>query len=166
MSSVRPTMVVCLIGAVSFPALSADQSDSAMRDAARLGACMVAMDAACVTALSNLEGYASLGTPSGEFLKSQTRFFEAQKQVHWKTLRYDVATPTVWLSDAHRKFVVLPYSRDADYSGQVRTFHSYLIGVSSDSGSSWRFVDGGDLTAQQVQAVMPPYDGQPLPKSY
>jgi hypothetical protein len=54
-------------------------------------------------------------------------------------------------------FAVLPQSLTMKVSGGTLLARSFVIGVSTDGGSHWWFVDGANLTPEKLKIVLPAF---------
>lgn len=136
---------------------------AALRDARRLAECTKILDASCVVSLSDTKGYQRLNPPGFRYADSQAFFFAAMKQRGYGWTRYDVTPPKNLYLDGGRFYAFVPYVRTLHLAGQWSTTEAYEIALSSDGGETWTFVDGNNLTATQIRAIIPSYSGQPLP---
>ena len=49
-------------------------------------------------------------------------------------------------------YAVVPFRLDMTAPGEIPgTLHSYLIGVSKDQGSNWKFIDGGGVAGDRAK---------------
>jgi hypothetical protein len=135
---------------------------AAYRDAQRLAACMKALDAPCVVALSNVHSYQVLGgDPDFNFAKAQTRFFDGMKREGWGFSVFAVSLPRDLYVDGGRLYAFVPYSSTSNFGGRTSTNQAFLTALSNDGGENWTFVT--TTNSEQVQRIIPGYTGQPLP---
>ena len=69
-------------------------------------------------------------------------------------------------STAQNKFVIVPTQLTLSLPGATIQADSFLLGISSDLGKTWKFVDGaGIATQEQQKKLLPPLpDDFQLPK--
>jgi len=150
----------------SADALAQDPLDTALRDAQHLAECMTALDAPCVSALSDVKSYQLLNGTAFDFAKTQTRFFEKLRDRGWRWTRYDVTGPEEVFQDGPRLYAFVPYVSTSTFGGQPHTRQSFEVALSVDGGQTWKFVDIGDPTPERVHLIIPSYVGQPLPPTH
>jgi hypothetical protein len=147
----------------SADALAQDPLDTVSRDAQRLAQCMLALDAPCVIALSDIHSYQLLSTTPFDFAKSQTRFFDALRDHGWGWIRYDVTAPREVFQDGTRLYAFVPCLRTSTFGGNLHTTQTFDIALSVDGGGTWKFVRIGNPTPERIRLIIPSYSGQPLP---
>jgi hypothetical protein len=151
-----------LVGSAS--AFAEDPLDSALRDAQQLAQCMMALDAPCVTALSDIHSYQLLSTgPVDDFGKKQAHFFDALRDHGWGWTRYDVAAPRQAFQDGTRLYAFVPCVRTSTFGGHAKTTQTFDIALSVDGGHTWKFVGLANPTPERIRLIIPSYSGQPLP---
>jgi hypothetical protein len=79
-------------------------------------------------------------------------------------MAFDVAPPRDLYIDDGRMYSFVPFTVTSKCGGRLSTGQGYFISLSRDGGDSWTFVYAGpDFTLDQLRAVIPSYNGQPLP---
>lgn len=160
----RPMSILVSVLAISAAVTvrAQDPRTTVVRDAQRLAYCMVALNATCVTALSGVAVYERLSKPAFDFAKSQRSWFDGLKRVGASYTQMDVSTHPQVFTLHGRLYAFVPYRQTMHWPGHpIRSHSSYLIGVSRDSGLSWKFVGGPAVTDQNVQLVIKGYRGSP-----
>lgn len=70
---------------------------------------------------------------------------------------YTALTPGNFISNANAVFVVVPV--ELRFAAPAHEIHavsrSYLLGISTDAGRTWKFADGSDLDEQAARDVLP-----------
>jgi hypothetical protein len=158
-----------LVG-IAFLACSAAAQGSAteevVRDAQLMADCAKALDATCVIELSDVASYELIAPPEAHFhfAKSQSRFYAALRRNGFQYTRFDVYAPTNIFSGDGRLYAFVPYIYAEEAPGQSFKEHrAFFIAISTDSGSSWKFVDGDGISTDNLRKIIPSYSGQPLP---
>jgi len=152
-------LLALLLGATD--ASAQDPLDTALRDAQQLAECMKALDAACVTALSDIKSYQLLSPAGVDFSKHQTHFFDKLRERGWGWTRYEVAAPSEVFHDGTRLYAFVPTVSTSTVGGQPHTTRSFDVALSVDGGETWKFV--GINKPEQIRHIIPSYFGQPLP---
>jgi hypothetical protein len=67
------------------------------------------------------------------------------KEQGFALLSYKVDDPGEFLTEAENTFVVVPTTNQMTAPGGKMVGKSYLLGISSDGGKTWRFVEGSAL---------------------
>ena len=150
-----------LVGSAGAPAQ--EPLDTALRDAQRLAECMKALDAPCVTALSDVKSYQLLSATGFDFAKTQTHYFDSLREHGWGWITFDVKAPDQVFRDGARLYAFVPYVSRSNFGGEVHTRQTFEVALSTDRGETWMFVDGAHLTPARMRVLIPSYSGQPLP---
>jgi hypothetical protein len=162
-------IIAIMLSCVSSGAIAAstEKAVAALRDAHQLVDCMMAFDTACVIKSTYTEYLQRQGTTPQQLEKSVANVYAQLRAMGGKFTRIDLAQPTDTFSGDVREFIFIPYDQVLQLSDrQIRT-RSYLIGISQDSGKTWRFVDGVKITRENIQLIIPSYGGRPpLPRSH
>jgi hypothetical protein len=125
---------------------------------------MKAMDAGCVIRLSDVDSYNRLSSPDFDFPAAQTRFFEAMKREGMKYTLFNVSLPVHEFTIDGRMYAFVPYISKLDRGSTPGSeVTSHFLSISKDGGKSWTFVDFSPLVQENIQQVIPGYNGQPLP---
>lgn len=71
--------------------------------------------------------------------------------------KYEVGDPGRFHTQGDNTFVIIPATAEMKFSAGKIITNSYLLGISSDSGKSWKFVDGQGLADTNGRdSVLPP----------
>jgi hypothetical protein len=143
-------------------AATADPAATATRDVQRLANCWRTFDAACVIALSHVASYERLGG-SQKFTELQFRTYRSMKKAGAKYTRLDVSAPWEPFAGDGHLYIFVPYASVLEFNGNSVEIQAYFIGISDDSGETWQFFDGSLVTRENIRAIIPSYDGRPLP---
>jgi hypothetical protein len=76
---------------------------------------------------------------------------------------FDLAPPWKPFSLDRRTYAFVPYSYSLLARGETTRVQAFFIGVSEDSGSTWKFMDGVSVTPDNIGVVLPGFDGRALP---
>jgi hypothetical protein len=82
------------------------------------------------------------------------------KSAHATYSRFDLGAPWPPFVTLGRRYIFIPYNAVLEGFGRKALAKSFLIGVSEDDGSSWKFVDGQRLTKDMIGQVIPGYVGK------
>lgn len=132
-----------------------------LREAEKFASCTKALDTGCVIALSDAQGYERLSAPGFRYRESQARYFEEFKEMGSRYTRFELAGAPVIFQKERSLYCFVPYRAEGVIAGQEFKTDAYLIGRSPDGGLSWKFVDGTNLSIEQVRLLIPAYDGHP-----
>ena len=69
---------------------------------------------------------------------------------------YTLETPTEYQGTAPDLAVIVPQKMRMKFTKGFITQSAFLLAVSDDSGATWKFVDGAQLTPEMVRAILPP----------
>jgi hypothetical protein len=145
------------------PLRAVDISANASRDAARLVSCMKAFDAACANSFTYTKVLEAHGISRSQLDQAVTNLYGNMKSIHAAYSRFDLEAPWSPFVKGGRSYVFVPYNAVLEGNGRKTTAKAFFIGVSEDSGVSWKFVDGQQITKETIGHVIPEYVGQ-LPK--
>jgi len=148
----------------SAPAAAAeDPSANATHDATRLVVCMRAFDAACVNSLTYTKVFEDRGI-SRDLLNQQVGgMYKQMKGAGVRYTRFQLGSPWPPFVSRDLTYVFIPYDMELKGGGRYVMAKSFFIGVSSDSGISWKFVEGQKVTQDNVATIIPGYSGGALP---
>jgi hypothetical protein len=149
-------MTATLLGA-------ADISADATRDATRLVACMKAFDAVCTNSLTYSKVFEDRGISRDQLDQQVGAMYRQMKGAGARYSRFDLGAPWPPFVSRDLTYVFIPYDMVLKGGGRYVTAKSFFIGVSSDSGISWKFVDGQKVTQDNVGMIIPGYGGGALP---
>jgi hypothetical protein len=152
---------LCLFAPVS----AADFTGNATRDAERLVVCMKSFDAKCVVTLTYVMVFEDRGITDDELALRMTDMYQKLRFMGATYSSFELATAWKVILANGRYYIFIPYSAVVDVDGQKTSQQSFLLGVSEDSGISWKFVDGASVTQDNVVSIIPGYSGPLPPKS-
>jgi hypothetical protein len=140
-----------------------DLSANANRDAMRLVACMKSFDSACANTLTYTKVFEDRGISRVQLEKRVADLYQKLKSMHATYSRFDLDAPWPPFIASGRNYVFVPYNMTLETGEQRASSTSFLIGVSEDSGISWKFLDGQNFTQDNIGVIVPGYTGDKLP---
>jgi hypothetical protein len=143
--------------------IAADISNNATRDATRLVVCMKAFDAACVNSLMYTKVFEDRGISRDQLDQQVGAMYKQMKGAGARYSRFELGDPWAPFESRDLTYLFIPYDMVLKGGGRYVTAKSFFIGVSSDSGISWKFVDGQKVTQENVAMIIPGYSGAALP---
>lgn len=163
MSRRSKSLFISVLFLAALSAGAADLAANASGDAMRLVACMKAYDAACVNSLTYTKVLEDHGISRDQLEQAVTNMYQQMKARGARYSRFDLDAPWEPFVSVGLTYVFIPYHVVLKaHSGDVLA-KSFFIGVSDDSGVSWKFVDGQKVTKDNIKMIIPGYDGRPLP---
>jgi hypothetical protein len=142
---------------------AADISANASRDATRLVACMKTFDAACVNSLTYTKTFEDRGISRDQLDQQIAKMYQQMKSLRARYALFELSAPWPAFAARGNTYVFIPYSMVLRVRGQDTVGKAFFIGISDDSGSSWKFVDGQKITQDNIKMFIPDYDGATLP---
>jgi hypothetical protein len=145
---------------VSMPCRAADIAANARRDAARLANCMKAFDAPCANSMTYTKILEERGISRSQLDQQVGAMYANLKTSHVTYSRFDLGAPWPPFVRLGRRYIFIPYNAVLEGMGRKALAKSFLIGVSEDDGTSWKFVDGQRLTKDMIGQIIPGYVGK------
>jgi hypothetical protein len=142
---------------------AADITTNATRDAMRLLTCMKTLDAACANSLTYVKVFEEHGITREKLDQSVTNLYQQLKSVHGTYTRLELNAPWPPFATRGLTYIFIPYSGVLKSPARNVSTTSFLVGVSEDSGISWKFIDGQKVTPDNVGMIIPGYSGAKLP---
>jgi hypothetical protein len=140
-----------------------DLSANAHRDALQLVACMKAFDSTCANSLTYTKVFEEHGISRLQIDQRVGDLYQKLKSMRATYSRFDLDTPWPPFIASGRNYIFIPYNMTLETGEQRASIMSFFIGVSEDSGVSWRFVDGQSATQDNIGTIIPGYAGAKLP---
>src|SRR5271169_835571 len=147
------------------PLNAADISTNASRDAMRLVVCMKAFDAVCANSLTYMKIYEDRGISRDLLDKTVSNIYGQLKSDHATYTLFNLSEPWPPFVVGGLIYIFIPYSMALEVRGHDTLSKAFFIGVSDDSGISWKFVDGQKTTQDNIGMIIPGYGGGTLPPS-
>lgn len=72
-------------------------------------------------------------------------------------IAFRIGDPSEFKTGGSELFTVIPTEVDAKLPDGKMTGKSYLVGVSSDRGKTWFFVDGAQLNEESIKSMFPKF---------
>ena len=155
--------LVLLLSFFSMHSRAADIAANASRDAARLVACMKAFDAGCVNSLTYTKMLEDHGISRDQLDQGLVKMYRQMKSLRARYAVFELSAAWPPIVSRENTFVFIPYSMVLTARGQDTIGKAFFIGISGDSGVSWKFVDGQKITQDNIKMFIPGYDGAALP---
>jgi len=89
--------------------------------------------------------------------------YQQLKSAHARYTRFDLSAPWPPFVAGRLTYIFIPYNMVLEVRGQDTWSRAFFIGVSDDSGVSWKFVDGQKTTQDNIGSIIPGYEGATLP---
>jgi hypothetical protein len=157
-------MVICSATLGSGSDALADTAGNLTRDAQRFAHCMKLLDARCVIGVMHTKPMRDRGASDSEIFKRIDKQLTPLKELGLGYKRFDNQEPwePIVIGDLLVAFV--PYEGEFQLSYRNGfLIEAYLIGVSKDEGATWQFIDGSNLSKDDLTGGLPGYSGQPVP---
>jgi hypothetical protein len=129
----------------------------------RLVACMKAFDADCANPLTYTQIFEDHGISRDQLDQGVANMYQNLKSIHATYTRFDLGAPWPSFVARGKNYIFIPYNMVLKARGQNTSSKSFFIGVSVDSGGSWKFVDSQKVTQDNVSMIIPGYSGAKLP---
>jgi hypothetical protein len=141
-----------------------DLAAQATREARRLVACMQAFDAACANALTYTKALEEHGFSHDQLDQIVTNLYQKLKSADAKYSSFELGSSGEPFVAGDKTYIFIPYEMDMVFDGKDTSSKAFFVGVSEDSGVSWKFFDGRRVTKDNVETIIPGYKGAPLPE--
>jgi hypothetical protein len=145
------------------PVNAAEISANASRDAVRLVACMKDFDAVCANSLTYTKIFEDHGISRDQLDHTVADLYQQLKSAHARYTRFDLSAPWPPFVAGRLTYIFIPYNMVLEVRGQDTWSRAFFIGVSDDSGVSWKFIDGQKTTQDNIGSIIPGYEGATLP---
>jgi hypothetical protein len=143
--------------------MAVDMAANATRDVMRLVECMKALDAVCANSLTYTRVFEEHGIPRDKLDQAVTNLYHQLKSVHGSFARLDLNAAWPPFAARGRTYIFIPYNGLLKSPARNVLTTSFFIGVSEDSGISWKFIDGQKATPDNIAMIIPGYGGGPMP---
>jgi hypothetical protein len=90
-----------------------------------------------------------------------TETFQSAKNAGHKLDQVVIGQPSSFGRNGKQLFIFVPYIGRSRNNERSTTIEAFYLGISEDSGASWRFVDGSRMGQQNIKIFIPSYSGQP-----
>ena len=152
--------VLALALVCAAPVRAADIAANASHDAARLAGCMKAFDASCANSMTYTKILEEHGISRSQLDQQVGAMYANLKSAHATYSRFDLGAPWPPFVMLGRRYIFIPYNAVLVGMGRKVAAKSFFIGVSEDDGTSWKFMDGQQLTKDMIGQVIPGYAGK------
>jgi hypothetical protein len=157
-------MVICIGTLGSGSAALADTAGNLTRDAQRFAHCMKLLDANCVIGVMYTKPMRDRGASDNQIFKRIDKQLTPLKELGARYTRFDIQEPWEPVVTGDLLVAFVPYEGEFQFRYRNGFFiKAYLIGFSKDEGATWQFVDGSNLSKDDLTGALPGYGGQPVP---
>src|SRR4051794_10802087 len=104
-----------------------------------------------------------IGGGREKFLSEMTRGMKTMEAEGVFLLSSTVSEPSQFVSDANGIYAVVPVTTKIKAQGGVFQTEGTIIGISSDGGQNWTFVDATGRDQSELRAVLPNFDKLNVP---
>jgi hypothetical protein len=140
-----------------------DISANVTRDALRMVACIRALDESCAQSLTYTKFLEEHGLSRAQLDQRVAEVYQSLRSVGANYTSFDLATAWKAFSLDKRTYTFVPYTYELLARGETTRVQAFFIGVSEDSGSTWKFMDGVGVTPDNIGIVIPGFHGATLP---
>jgi hypothetical protein len=160
----RQIFVVLLLMVLPIAAFGQDDRiDAALRDAQKLIEYMQAFDTDGVGSLLYTEPMERMGADIARLRQQAAKQDANLRSIGAKYLLFTLGKPAVPFSRSEGLFTLVPYSCVMNANGQTVQQDAFFIGVSKDSGATWKFLDAIATAKVPIETILPDYKGPKLP---
>ena len=124
---------------------------------------MKAFDATCANSLTYTKVFEDHGISRVQLDQRVADLYQKLKSMRATYSRFDLDVPWPLFIASGRSYTFVPYNMTLETGEQRASSKSFLIGVSENSGISWKFVDGQSVTRDNIGMIIPGYAGARLP---
>jgi len=164
MRKICQVLIGAALGLASLQLCAGDLSAEAARDARHLVSCMKDFDAPCANSLTYTKALEDHGFSRDQLDQVVTNLYQKLKSVGAKYSRFELGAAGEPFVVGEKTYIFIPYEMEMVLDGRDTSSKAFFVGVSEDSGVSWKFFDGRRLTQDNVDAIIPGYKGAPLPE--
>jgi hypothetical protein len=161
------TLVTLFVGvgvALSSVILAADNTvATAVAQAMEMARAISSLDAERVIALSDLDTFRAFGGNLDDLRIEYSKMMTELRTNHAKYTKFELGTPSSLITEGAKIYVIIPYGSRMNAGGQLLCQQAFFVGMSSDGGKMWKFIDGIGVTDQIIGKIIPNYDRGPLP---
>ena len=144
-------LVLTLVGCDKGPAATPEQVRAKAQECADA---MLSGDYGKVADLTHPKVVAEIGGKQ-KMIDTLTTGVAQMKAQHFSLVSYKAQAPPEILGSGADRMAVLPTAMEMTTPKGKLKQKSYLLGISSDAGRNWTFVDGSEMTAEKLKFVVP-----------
>lgn len=120
------------------------------------------MDVECSVAMTYTDFFEAKGASRDQLAKGLAKLYADMRSVDGGYTTFDIGEPTSTFGTGATRYVFVPYSSTVEAPGRGGVkLTAFFIGISKDTGATWRFLDGVRSTPKTITAIVPDYQGQP-----
>lgn len=140
-----------------------DVLNNVTRDALRMVACIRALDESCAQSLTYTKFLEERGVSRAQLDQKVADVYQSLRSIGATYSSFDLSAPWQQFSLDKRTYAFVPYSYKLLARGETTSVQAFFIGVSEDSGSTWKFMDGVSVTPDNIDLILPGFHGGMLP---
>jgi hypothetical protein len=133
------------------------------RDALRMVACIRALDEPCAQSLTYTKYLEGQGVSRAQLDQKVADVYQRLRSIGATYASFDLSAPWRQFSLDKKMYAFVPYSYRLLARGETTSVQAFFIGVSEDSGSTWKFMDGVSVTPDNIGVILPGFHGGTLP---
>jgi hypothetical protein len=133
------------------------------RDALRMVACIRALDEPCAQSLTYTKYLEGQGVSRAQLDQKVADVYQSLRSIGATYASFDLSAPWQQFSLDKKMYAFVPYSYRLLARGETTRVQAFFIGVSEDSGSTWKFMDGVSVTPDNIGVILPGFHGGMLP---
>jgi hypothetical protein len=133
------------------------------RDGLRMVACIRALDEPCAESLTYTKFFEEQGLSRAQLNQKVADVYQSLRSIGATYSSFDLAVPWQPFSLDKMTYAFVPYSYKLLARGETTSVQAFFIGVSEDSGSTWKFMDGVSVTPDNIGVILPGFKGGMLP---
>jgi hypothetical protein len=133
------------------------------RDALRMVVCIKALDEPCAQSLTYTKFFEEKGLSRAQLDQKVADVYQSLRSIGATYSSFDLSAPWQQFSLNKLTYAFVPYSYRLLARGETTQVQAFFIGVSEDSGSTWKFMDGLSVTPDNIDLILPGFHGGMLP---
>lgn len=140
-----------------------DLLENVTRDALQMVACIRALDEPCAQSMTYTKFLEDRGVSRAQLDQKVADVYQSLRSIGATYSSFDLAGPWQPFSLEKRTYAFVPYTYKLLARGETTRVQAFFIGVSEDSGSTWKFMDGVSVTPDNIDLILPGFHGGMLP---
>jgi len=140
-----------------------DLLENVTRDALRMVACVRALDEPCAQSLTYTKFFEEKDLSRAQLDQKVADVYQSLRSIGATYSSFYLSAPWQQFSLNKLTYAFVPYSYRLLARGETTQVQAFFIGVSEDSGSTWKFMDGVSVTPDNIDLILPGFHGGMLP---
>lgn len=158
------TLFAWIGAALSSATIAADNTvATAVAQATEMAQAISSLDSERVIALSDLDTFRAFGGNLDALRSEYSKMMTELRMNKAKYTKFALGTPGSLITKGAKMYIIIPYGSRMNAGGQLLCQQAFFVGMSSDGGKMWKFIDGIGVTDQIIGKIIPNYDRGPLP---